>query len=285
MHQSLDFHRNRESYESKFRSATNFNFPIYNEPILCSLDPIWSVTKHTLLMEDIEEVMDLFDSKHTLRCSCSSLEDCACMQSSLSKSGYAVTGDDSVTGPLLSFVQNKEVRDDQECVSSRNHQETLKCQACSSKSCAHSPKPSQETLAPPRKLSGHLSAPSVLVDTSPRKSPIRVREGKIRRRCISPVSNEIDPATKKNMWGVYLFSMDEIARHCTKESCWLVSGGYVYDATAYLRLNEHPAGAAPILRKSGGDASIDFQFHSADGKKEWEKYRIGQVDESSCTIS
>eukprot|EP00211_Chloroparvula_japonica_P011194 CAMPEP_0119125322 /NCGR_PEP_ID=MMETSP1310-20130426/4641_1 /TAXON_ID=464262 /ORGANISM="Genus nov. species nov., Strain RCC2339" /LENGTH=80 /DNA_ID=CAMNT_0007115381 /DNA_START=53 /DNA_END=295 /DNA_ORIENTATION=+ len=80
--------------------------------------------------------------------------------------------------------------------------------------------------------------------------------------------------------------MAEVARHNTRGSCWLVANGNVYDVTKYLRSNEHPPGARPILRKAGTDATEDFDFHSSEGQSVWDQYRIGRVkDHSTCLIS
>jgi cytochrome b involved in lipid metabolism len=53
------------------------------------------------------------------------------------------------------------------------------------------------------------------------------------------------------------YTMDEVARHNTKESCWVVIRDKVYDTTAYN--NMHPGGAASILMCSGGDGTEDFE--------------------------
>ncbi|KAF7798930.1 hypothetical protein EIP86_010158 [Pleurotus ostreatoroseus] len=51
-----------------------------------------------------------------------------------------------------------------------------------------------------------------------------------------------------------LVSYDELQKHNTSESCWLLINGHVYDATSVLRW--HPAGPEPILENAGGhDAS------------------------------
>lgn len=45
------------------------------------------------------------------------------------------------------------------------------------------------------------------------------------------------------------FTMEEIAKHNTVDSCWIVAHGNVYDATNFLSL--HPAGAKPLLSRAG----------------------------------
>lgn len=41
----------------------------------------------------------------------------------------------------------------------------------------------------------------------------------------------------------------EVAKHSTKESCWIVIDSKVYDVTSFLY--SHPGGAAILLRQGG----------------------------------
>ncbi|CAJ1953444.1 unnamed protein product [Cylindrotheca closterium] len=77
--------------------------------------------------------------------------------------------------------------------------------------------------------------------------------------------------------GVRVFSMEEVRRHNSAESAWLVVGDKIYDATEYIRI--HPGGEMSILRKSGGvvDCTQDFHFHSKAGKKVWDRYYVGKL--------
>ena len=47
----------------------------------------------------------------------------------------------------------------------------------------------------------------------------------------------------------------EVARHATKDDCWLIIDGKVYDVTSYI--DQHP-GEDAILNDAGGDASAGF---------------------------
>lgn len=74
-----------------------------------------------------------------------------------------------------------------------------------------------------------------------------------------------------------------MARHCTKESCWVLLGTRVYDVTAFLRM--HPGGEALILRRSGKDVSREMEGpphrHSENARRWMEQYYIGELDRDS----
>eukprot|EP00045_Choanoeca_perplexa_P002858 m.27065 g.27065 ORF g.27065 m.27065 type:complete len:279 (-) comp11746_c0_seq1:82-918(-) len=72
-----------------------------------------------------------------------------------------------------------------------------------------------------------------------------------------------------------LFTMCQVKRHNTADSCWLVANKIVYDVTEFLTLS-HPGGTATILRKGGTDVSRDYKFHSAKTKSLlWKRFAIG----------
>ncbi|XP_071401086.1 fatty acid 2-hydroxylase isoform X2 [Centroberyx affinis] len=77
-----------------------------------------------------------------------------------------------------------------------------------------------------------------------------------------------------------LFSEKEVARHCTKDSCWVLLGTRVYDVTGFLRM--HPGGEALILRRSGKDVSREMEGpphrHSENARRWMEQYYIGELD-------
>ncbi|XP_053175024.1 fatty acid 2-hydroxylase-like [Scomber japonicus] len=79
------------------------------------------------------------------------------------------------------------------------------------------------------------------------------------------------------------FTEREVARHCTKESCWVLLGTRVYDVTAFLRM--HPGGEALILRRSGKDVSQEMEGpphrHSENARRWMEQYYIGELDRDS----
>ena len=46
-----------------------------------------------------------------------------------------------------------------------------------------------------------------------------------------------------------VISLDEVRKHCTEDSLWVVYGGEVFDVTGFIR--EHPGGATAILSAGG----------------------------------
>ena len=91
-----------------------------------------------------------------------------------------------------------------------------------------------------------------------------------------------------------VYTACEVRRHCTAESCWLVAGRDVIDATKFL--SRHPAGTKSIVRNSGGrDCTEDLGFHSAKAQKLWYQHKIGRLvpcpseksreDPRACAIS
>jgi len=83
----------------------------------------------------------------------------------------------------------------------------------------------------------------------------------------------------KSREGLLQVTMCEVRQHNTLEDCWITCKGYVYDATAFMKEDEHPGGERAFLRRAGGivDCAQDFAFHSARGRRLWAKYRIGVV--------
>ncbi|KAM6972930.1 fatty acid 2-hydroxylase [Aplochiton taeniatus] len=79
------------------------------------------------------------------------------------------------------------------------------------------------------------------------------------------------------------YSEKEVARHCTKDSCWVLLGTRVYDVTGFIRM--HPGGEGLILRRSGGDISAEMEGpphrHSENARRWMEQYYIGEIDRDS----
>ena len=74
-------------------------------------------------------------------------------------------------------------------------------------------------------------------------------------------------------------SHDEVARHCTKDDCWIiiVSNGIarVYDITKFLP--QHPGGPEIVLDFAGKDATEAFEDigHSINARALLDEYLIG----------
>jgi len=72
------------------------------------------------------------------------------------------------------------------------------------------------------------------------------------------------------------YTMEEIAKHNSKESCWTVIRGKVYDLTSWI--DKHPGGADKILRICGKDGT-DLFVRQHGGKEKPEKilesFKIG----------
>jgi len=81
------------------------------------------------------------------------------------------------------------------------------------------------------------------------------------------------------------YTMEEVALHNSRDDCWLVAHGRVYDVTSFVAL--HPAGPNAILKHAGTESTRDFDFHSYAARKMWKAYLIGYVDtgQSNCTVS
>ncbi|KAI1771471.1 FMN-dependent dehydrogenase-domain-containing protein [Hypoxylon cercidicola] len=70
-------------------------------------------------------------------------------------------------------------------------------------------------------------------------------------------------STKPGRTETMLLNAAEVAKHNTTSSCWIVVHGKVYDVTPYLE--QHPGGAAILVRQGGRDATTEFRkVHSPD---------------------
>jgi L-lactate dehydrogenase (cytochrome) len=84
-----------------------------------------------------------------------------------------------------------------------------------------------------------------------------------------------------------LLTGPQIAKHSTKDDCWVVVSGHAYDVTDFL--DEHPGGAAIILKYAGKDATAEYDPIHPPGTIEKslskDKHK-GQVDMSTiATVS
>jgi len=82
--------------------------------------------------------------------------------------------------------------------------------------------------------------------------------------------------------GEIVYSLDDVARHGTKESCWMAINGKVYDATSFIA--RHPGGAV-IALACGKDASVLYNLrpntkkmpHPGEANSALEKLYIGDL--------
>ncbi|XP_027360489.1 cytochrome b5 [Abrus precatorius] len=77
------------------------------------------------------------------------------------------------------------------------------------------------------------------------------------------------------------YTMQDASLHSTKDDCWIVVDGKVYDVTQYL--DDHPGGDDVILGATGKDATDEFEDagHSKSARELMEQYCIGELDTSS----
>lgn len=60
-----------------------------------------------------------------------------------------------------------------------------------------------------------------------------------------------------------MLQLEEIAKHSTKQDCWVIVHGQVYDVTDFI--DQHPGGAGIILKYAGKDATKAFEpIHPPD---------------------
>ncbi|KAK4131689.1 FMN-linked oxidoreductase [Trichocladium antarcticum] len=79
-----------------------------------------------------------------------------------------------------------------------------------------------------------------------------------------------------------VFSAEEVARHTSPESCWVVLHGNVYDVTEFLP--EHPGGSRIILQLAGRDATPEYDPIHPPGTLEENlkpSAKLGTVDPAS----
>lgn len=75
---------------------------------------------------------------------------------------------------------------------------------------------------------------------------------------------------------VKTYTLEDVAKHNSEESAWIVVDGGVYDTTSYLE--DHPGGPASIIMNAGADATEEFMaIHSSDAKKQLEDFYIGEL--------
>ena len=75
------------------------------------------------------------------------------------------------------------------------------------------------------------------------------------------VSNRQVPKTTQDTNQTRTLTMNEVSQHTSKDDCWTVISGDVYDLTPYI--NRHPGGEE-ILRACGADSTTLFRSRTTD---------------------
>mgnify|MGYP000734185553 CR=1 FL=1 len=76
------------------------------------------------------------------------------------------------------------------------------------------------------------------------------------------------------------FTREEVSKHNTITSCWVIANGIVYDVTDFLRVT--PDHVERVMEVAGLDITRDYMFHTIAQRGVWRKYRIGTLIESGC---
>jgi L-lactate dehydrogenase (cytochrome) len=82
-----------------------------------------------------------------------------------------------------------------------------------------------------------------------------------------------------------MWSLSEVAKHNTAESCWIVINNSVYDLTDFL--SAHPGGPEIILKYAGKDATIVYEpIHPPNALTDNlpPSKRLGPVDVGSARV-
>jgi cytochrome b involved in lipid metabolism len=71
------------------------------------------------------------------------------------------------------------------------------------------------------------------------------------------------------------YSSRQVSLHASPGDCWISANGLVYDVSRYI--TKHPGGVAVLLKRGGHDATEDYKFHSAQGKRQWHRLEVGKL--------
>jgi len=75
------------------------------------------------------------------------------------------------------------------------------------------------------------------------------------------------------------YSLEEVNKHISSESCWVIIHDKVYDMSKFL--DEHPGGEEVLLEVAGKVATEPFEDvgHSTDAREMMQEYLIGELTE------
>ncbi len=84
-----------------------------------------------------------------------------------------------------------------------------------------------------------------------------------------------------------IMSLEEVEKHNSASSLYVIYNGYVYDITSFII--EHPGGKEPLLGAGGQDISAFWEKYlihfSKDALSVLEKYKIGKLSEKDAEIA
>ena len=101
--------------------------------------------------------------------------------------------------------------------------------------------------------------------------------GWLRARRSSESKEHLGGFATDSFVGQRFISRDEVAKHCTRDDCWLIIDGRVYDFSSYLA--DHPGGDWAIACHAGRNASAVFHsVHHDDVNRQKENFLIGAVE-------
>jgi nitrate reductase (NAD(P)H) len=102
----------------------------------------------------------------------------------------------------------------------------------------------------------------------------------IPQRATAPSDVAGKRATSNQDWLKNGITMEEVAKHNSEGSPWIVVKDRVYDCTPYM--NEHPGGASSIMLLAGAEATEDFEaVHSSKAWAILEDFFIGPLRKGS----
>lgn len=80
------------------------------------------------------------------------------------------------------------------------------------------------------------------------------------------------------------YTCEEVKQHCTKNDCWVIISGEVYDLSKWIQF--HPGGELPIRYMAGHDCSDVFKaFHPEwITQKKLPSFKIGKVKGESDEV-
>ena len=79
-----------------------------------------------------------------------------------------------------------------------------------------------------------------------------------------------------------LMTWEQVSKHNTQESCYIVIEGFVYDVTKWL--DRHPGGSKVLTNMAGVDCTDVFNaYHTHEVRKSLKYYKIGKLDGYTVT--